>query len=105
MGIALIDIGALTTSVYALTYEAYKVDPRTAWAFVPLSAWCSFATYLNGESFLVSLSLPAYLLSPRYLERSVGSGSRMAAKWSDMCAFEKTRGSSYVTRGSEKRFP
>lgn len=46
-GLALVDILALTPAVYALTYYAYKVDPRTAWAFVPYSLWTSYATYLN----------------------------------------------------------
>ncbi|GAA5832943.1 hypothetical protein JCM3766R1_000367 [Sporobolomyces carnicolor] len=49
MGIALIDIGALTAASYAMTYEAYKVDPRTSFLLVPYCAWLSFASYLNGS--------------------------------------------------------
>ncbi|GAA6063222.1 hypothetical protein JCM10212_002444 [Sporobolomyces blumeae] len=48
MGIALVDISLLTTATYALTLEAWKVDPRTALVFVPYCGWLSFATYLNG---------------------------------------------------------
>ncbi|GAA6020894.1 hypothetical protein JCM11491_000056, partial [Sporobolomyces phaffii] len=47
MGLALVDIGFLTTATYALTYEAYKVDPRTSYLLVPYCAWLSFASYLN----------------------------------------------------------
>ncbi|CEQ40111.1 SPOSA6832_01701, partial [Sporobolomyces salmonicolor] len=51
LGLALADISLLTPTTYALTYQAYKVDPRTAFALVPYCAWLSYATYLNGESF------------------------------------------------------
>jgi benzodiazapine receptor len=47
VGAALIDILLLTPTVYALTYWAYQVDPRTAIAFVPYSLWTSYASYLN----------------------------------------------------------
>lgn len=33
-----------------MTYEAYKVDPRTSFLLVPYCAWLSFASYLNGKS-------------------------------------------------------
>lgn len=46
--VALVDILLLTPTVYALTYWAYKADPRTAIAFVPYSIWTSYASYLNG---------------------------------------------------------
>jgi hypothetical protein len=48
---ALFDIVPLTGVTYTLAAVAYKVDPRTAIAFVPYCAWLSFATYLNGSFF------------------------------------------------------
>ncbi|GAA5984497.1 hypothetical protein JCM5350_004736 [Sporobolomyces pararoseus] len=48
VGLALLDIGALTTATYVLTYEAYKVDSRTSFLLVPYCAWLTFASYLNG---------------------------------------------------------
>ncbi|GAA5906663.1 TspO/MBR family protein [Sporobolomyces salmoneus] len=49
MGLAMLDLGALTATSYALTYEAFKVDPRTSYLLVPYCAWLSFASYLNGS--------------------------------------------------------
>lgn len=57
MGLALFDIGLLDIAVYALTYEAYKVDSRTAYLLVPYAGWVSFATYLNGKSRISSQRL------------------------------------------------
>ncbi|GAA5992544.1 hypothetical protein JCM11641_004539 [Rhodosporidiobolus odoratus] len=45
--LSLLDISLLTPLTYVLTAQAYKVDPRTAFAFVPYCAWLSYATYLN----------------------------------------------------------
>jgi benzodiazapine receptor len=66
--LAFLDIAVLTPITYALTYKAFKVDPRTIWLLAPLvsalrrivvdraypflysyCAWLSFATYLNGK--------------------------------------------------------
>lgn len=47
---ALFDIALLSPVTYVLTAQAYKIDPRTAIAFVPYCAWLSYATYLNGAS-------------------------------------------------------
>ncbi|GJN92799.1 hypothetical protein Rhopal_005837-T1 [Rhodotorula paludigena] len=44
---ALLDISCLTPLVYTLTAKAYKLDYRTAYAFVPYCAWLTYATYLN----------------------------------------------------------
>ncbi|GAA5877468.1 hypothetical protein JCM8547_001082 [Rhodosporidiobolus lusitaniae] len=46
---ALFDISILTPLTYALTSKAYKLDPRTAWAFGPYCAWLTYATYLNAS--------------------------------------------------------
>ncbi|TNY18439.1 TspO/MBR-related protein [Rhodotorula diobovata] len=45
--LGLADILPLTATTYALAGKAYKVDPRTAFVFVPYCAWLSYATYLN----------------------------------------------------------
>ncbi|GAA5934294.1 TspO/MBR family protein [Sporobolomyces koalae] len=61
VGLAFLDIGLLTSTTFALTYEAYKVDPRTAYLLVPYCAWLSLASYLNGKSRLFKnfLCVPA----------------------------------------------
>ncbi|GAA5862729.1 hypothetical protein JCM1840_002654 [Sporobolomyces johnsonii] len=54
MGLALADISLLTPTTYALAYQAYQVDPRTAFALVPYCAWLSYATYLNGATWYLN---------------------------------------------------
>jgi hypothetical protein len=64
---ALFDIVPLTGVTYTLAAVAYKVDPRTAIAFVPYCAWLSFATYLNGSFFsFFDVFLPLSRSSPRF---------------------------------------
>ncbi|BGP49972.1 hypothetical protein JCM10450v2_005877 [Rhodotorula kratochvilovae] len=45
--LALFDISLLTPTAYVLAAKAYKVDPRTAFAFFPYCAWLTYASYLN----------------------------------------------------------
>ncbi|GAA5879039.1 hypothetical protein JCM16303_001277 [Sporobolomyces ruberrimus] len=80
MGLALVDIGFLTTATYALTYEAYKVDSRTAWLLVPYCGWLSFASYLNGAS--PSPMLLVLVRSPPRSSRI--HGSREALDYGDV---------------------
>ncbi|GAA5966238.1 hypothetical protein JCM21900_000077 [Sporobolomyces salmonicolor] len=55
MGLALADISLLTPTTYALTYQAYKVDPRTAFALRRIFGGSSLA----GSSTSTSLSSDA----------------------------------------------
>ncbi|PLW21261.1 hypothetical protein PCASD_11792 [Puccinia coronata f. sp. avenae] len=46
---ALVDILALTGTVFYMTNVTSKFNPKAAYLFMPYCAWLTFATYLNGS--------------------------------------------------------
>jgi len=45
--LALLDLGALTSTVAVYTRTAAKVDPAAAWLMAPYLAWLGYAGWLN----------------------------------------------------------
>jgi len=78
--LGLADILPLTATTYALAGKAYKVDPRTAFVFVPYCAWLSYATYLNGA--LTPSLLPLELVSsPCFGKLTLHNGHTAGIWW------------------------